>query len=319
MTGFLRVLKTNGHCSIQDLGRKTVQHLGFSASGAADEYAFLSANQLLGNNNNDAALEITFGQLTLLAEKDCTVALTGTDCLATLNNVTIKHWHVVHLSLGDTLVLQQPKQGLHSYLAVFGGIQSKLWLGSRSQTFNERALGFGEPFITKGSLLPLAAHCRQTSAKASSSHSTPNNINKAIPRYQHHQLTLRFIPHPLWAALSKNIQQMFLEQTFIISSDSNRMGYRLNGKGISLSKQDLKDNKLSKPVTYGAIQLPSNHELIVLMKERQTIGGYPVLGSVMQTDLWRLSQMRAGEKINFLPITIEQAQQQLHMFYQRFI
>jgi biotin-dependent carboxylase-like uncharacterized protein len=309
---FLKVLKLNGQCSIQDLGRLHAQHLGFSASGAADEYAFLSANQMLGNKLNSAALEILFGQITLCVQAQCTIAITGANCAATVNDKEISHWQVHSLQAGDILSLSMPKRGLVTYIAVTGGISSKLWLDSHSQTLNEQALGFNEEKITVNSKIacnePHEAMIQTT------------NINQQSPDnfYKHNVLTLRFIPQKLWLDLANEYQQKVLEQDYSISPQSNRMGYRLSHLPKSVLAQITNRKTLSKPVTYGTIQLPENGEPIILMKERQTIGGYPVIGSVVQTDLFRLSQLRPGEKIKLQPTTLTHAQQQLNAFYQRF-
>ena len=312
MTG-LSIEKLTGHRSIQDLGRPGKQHLGFSAGGAADEYGFLSANQLVGNEANMAAIEIMLGQVSFKALSDCKIALTGADCLAELNGQALKHWQLHALRAGDVLTLKQPSSGIYTYLAVTGGIDSQSWLGSRSQTLNEQALGFGQPALQAGSIIPLTSQCFPDSV------AEPPTIHSAsAPEafYQHPKLTLRFMPRSNWYAMTTKKQQDFLGQQYSISADSNRMGYRLQGQPISLSLEEKQG--LSKPVCFGTIQLPDNGCPIVLMKERQTIGGYPTLGTVMQTDLFRLCQMRPGEKVAFTPISVEQAQGQLLSFYRRF-
>ncbi|MFT5756344.1 MAG: biotin-dependent carboxylase-like uncharacterized protein [Alteromonadaceae bacterium] len=310
---FLSVLKLKGQCSIQDLGRLHAQHLGFSASGAADEYAFLSANQMLGNQLNSAALEVIFGQITLRTQTHCTIAITGANCVATINEKAISHWQVHQLQAGDTLSLSMPKRGLITYIAVAGGIKSKLWLDSRSQTLNEQVLGFNEEKITLDSKITCNEKYQPITPTKNIKQQSPDNF------YKHNVLTLRFIPQKLWLDLDNAQQQKVLEQQYTISSKSNRMGYRLSQLPPSTLAHIANRKTLSKPVTYGTIQLPESGEPIILMKERQTIGGYPVLGNVIQTDLFRLSQLKSGEKVILQPTTLIHAQQQLNALYQRFI
>lgn len=306
----LMIKKINGLCTIQDLGRLHAQHLGFSAGGAADEYGFLSANKLLENDSNAAALELTFANIVLLAQADCTIAITGADCQVSINDKPAALWRTLHLHVGDTLLVKTKNTGLHTYIAIAGGINSKVWLNSRAQTLNEITLGFGEPQLAANSKIKLSAKCYQPEL----------NNTIAIPQAQQFYptdgLTLRFIPSTLWQKLPSPVQQQFLKQTYQISPASNRMGYRLLGEALTID--DSQTTTLSKPVTFGAIQLPNDGQPIVLMKERQTIGGYPVLGSVIQTDLFRLSQLRPAKKVTFAPVTVEFAQQQLSSFYQRF-
>jgi biotin-dependent carboxylase-like uncharacterized protein len=350
---FLEIITMNGQASIQDLGRLNAQHLGFSASGAADEFAFLSANQLITNklsikpqhnitktNNkpgNDAAIEITLGQISFKANTACTIAITGADCQAKINNVTINNWQCHQLHAGDMIDFAMPKTQLHSYLTILGGFTCQTaqqpWLGSLAQTVNEMALGFTGEALTLGSKLyfstqnqPLA---EATPAQKTQLESLKANKPTTAPAlfYPQQKLTLRVMPSGLFLQMSGAQQQQFLATEYVISPDSNRMGYRLHVKPRQTSSlspdkkiltQPLRSQcLLSMPVTYGMVQFPDNEQPIILMKERQTMGGYPVLGTVMQTDLFRLSQMRPGGEVAFTLITHPQAQQQLRAFYQK--
>ena len=320
---YLTVIKKNGLCSIQDLGRLSSQHLGFSAGGVADEYAFLFANYLLGNDQNSAQLEITLGQITFKAAQDCTIAITGADCSVYINDNPIKNWQAHQVSANDIIRFGQPKEGLHTYLAITGGIQSQQWLNSQSQTSTENRLSFGATAIVEGSKIELLNTC--FASKEHNQHTAHINYKRQLTPslfYNNIQetLILRFIPQPLFLGLSSKEQDLLCAHLFTISSDSNRMGYRLSTlpEKIITTITNLPKPTLSKPVTFGAIQLPSNNQPIVLMKERQTIGGYPVLGGVIQSDLFKLSQLRPGNKVQFMPTTLNFAQQQLSALYQKF-
>jgi biotin-dependent carboxylase-like uncharacterized protein len=348
---FLEIITMNGQASIQDLGRLNAQHLGFSASGVADEFAFLSANKLITNklgiepvhniakiNNkpaNDAAIEITLGQISFKANATCAIAITGADCQAKINNVAINNWQCHELHAGDIIAFAMPKTQLHSYLTILGGFTCQTaqqpWLGSLAQTVNEIALGFTGEVLMAGSKLyfstrdqPLAeAMPAQTTQLASLKANKPTRAPALF--YPKQTLTLRVMPSRLFLQMSSEQQQQFLATEYVISPDSNRMGYRLNVKPTHTSSPDKKiltqplrsQCLLSMPVTYGMVQFPDNEQPIILMKERQTMGGYPVLGTVMQTDLFRLSQMRPGGEVAFTLITHLQAQQQLRAFYQK--
>jgi biotin-dependent carboxylase-like uncharacterized protein len=309
---YLTIVKLKGAVSIQDLGRNTSQHLGFSGSGAADEYSYSLANKLLNNDLSAAALEVTLGQMSLRANSHCKLVITGADCQSTLEKehrkiIPVPNNQVFTLTKGDVISLSIPKKMLHSYIAISGGFASKKWLNSASQTINEIGLNLGEDTLTIGKTLCFSPSAQQK---------TLDELNSE-PHLFHspEQLTLRFIPSALWLSLTKEKQQILLENTYQISAESNRMGYRLKGDNIFLNSQK---NRLSKPVSYGAIQLPNDGQPIVLMKERQTIGGYPVLGTVIQTDLFRFSQKRPGESIRFVPVSLEQAQAQLLAFRSKF-
>jgi biotin-dependent carboxylase-like uncharacterized protein len=357
---FLEIITMNGQASIQDLGRLNAQHLGFSASGAADEFAFLSANKLITNklginklsikpvhniariNNklaNDAAIEITLGQISFKANTACTVAITGADCQAKINNVTINNWQCHQLHAGDIIAFAMPKTQLHSYLTILGGFTCQTaqqpWLGSLAQTVNEMALGFTGEALRVGSKLYFSTQNRPlakaTPAQQTQLESLKANRPTTAPAlfYPQKKLTLRVMPSRLFLQMSSAQQQQFIATEYVISSDSNRMGYRLQVKPPQTSSPSPSPDKkiltqqlrsqclLSMPVTYGMVQFPDNEQPIILMKERQTMGGYPVLGTVMQTDLFRLSQMRPGGEVAFTLITHPEAQQQLQAFYQK--
>lgn len=317
----LTISKLTGKASFQDLGRNCAQHLGFSGSGAADEYSYLLANQLIGNQLIEnkfsaAAIEVTLGQLSLVANDNCQLVITGADCQAYIQltngkELAIKNNKVFTLFQGDTLNLALPKKQLHSYIAIAGGFSATKFLNSSSQTTNEYTLAFGEAELEVGKPLYFPVHC-------STEMYSDERINKGEAKHNFHQseqLILRFLPSPLWQTLTPHIQQLFLSQYYQISPQSNRMGYRLLGEPLPLKNVS---QTLSKPINYGTIQLPSDGQPIVLMKERQTIGGYPTLGTVIQTDLFRLSQKRPGEKIRFIPAPLEQAQAQLLAFREKF-
>jgi len=343
----LEIITINGRASIQDLGRLNAQHLGFSAGGAADEFAFLSANKLISDKQSAkhqqnshqmankqygcAAIEITLGQISFKANATCLIAITGADCQAQINSIEVNNWQCYQLQAGDILEFSMPKTGLHSYLAILGGFTCQIaqhpWLESFSQTSNEMALGFtGEP-LTVGSKLYFPVQTTPCALVEPVQKRANSPQKKPILFYAREALTLRIMPSRLFLQMSRVQQQRFLAAEYVISPDSNRMGYRL---GVQYSPASTTNEKilsqplrsqclLSMPVTYGMVQLPENEQPIVLMKERQTMGGYPVLGTVMQTDLFRLCQMRPGEKVNFSVISYQQAQQQLQAFYQKLL
>ena len=346
----LEIISLNGQASIQDLGRLNAQHLGFSASGAADEFAFLSANKMIAEQlaphamskdqshqqSRCAAIEITLGQISFEAKATCIVAITGADCQAKINNTVINHWQSFYLQAGDILDLAMPNTGLHSYLAVLGGFTCQQaqqpWLGSYAQTMNEMALGFTGEKLTVGSKLFFTAQTNRLAEPVAEQKNKLLAANKptVLPAqfYSERELTIRMIASSLFLKMGRKQQQRFLSTKYSILPDSNRMGYRLSAQhSTELSTTDTEPLLseplrsgclLSMPVTYGMVQFPENEQPIVLMKERQTMGGYPVLGTIIQTDLFRLSQMRPGEKVNFSLVPSEQAQQQLTAFYQRF-
>ena len=325
-TNNLTLTKIGGLISLQDKGRAHVQHLGFGASGASDEYAYLSANHALGNTLGAATLELfIFTEISFKVNADCTLFISGADSRATVNQLAVSHWKPLFLKQGDELFLHQPRQGKITYIAVQGGFTGKQWLNSVSQNVNEKSLETSAKLIV-GDNIAWTKTSHHKTPKAS-----PNStVHKQRHEYPWHNfysfsaensskntnITLRFIPSALFLSFPLHQQNKLLQQTYSIKPESNRMGYRLSSaKAIDDIKQE---KQLSKPVCFGTIQLPPDGQPIVLMKDRQTIGGYPVLGVVMQTDLFRLSQCHAGDQVTFCFTSLTFAQSQLKAFYDRF-
>lgn len=322
----LRITNLTGQCSMQDLGRNHAQHLGYCASGAADEFAFRWANKLLHNEQNAAALELIFAHIELVIKGNIELVSTGAPSEILLNGKAVKQWQVISVGDGDKLRIAAPKNGLISYLAVKGGFERNRFLASCSQSINERHLENAEATPKAGDMLTVNSPSQLESSVASASCNNTNTAAIAINKqrnisfqrfYQNSPLILRFIASELFLALPENAQRALL-QGYKISATSNRMGYRLEGTAFIPQQIEQHKATLSRPVCFGTIQLPPDGQPIVLMKDRQTIGGYPVLGTVIQTDLFRLSQKRPGETVQFLPVSLAQAQAQLHSFLERF-
>lgn len=343
------IICAQGHLSVQDLGRESALHLGFSISGVADEFAFLSANYLLKNPKNAAVLEITFGQVSLTVNTNTQVVITGANCNATINDKPIKHWQVFELKKDNVLHLSAPPKGVYSYISFSGGIQTPSYLGSKSQLptqlltaknnmlaqLNNKQLVslplgklFNEESIGEKKTIKQTEQIKQPKKQLSFKRIYKNentfaqhvrSINNWQQNYQQSHLTLRFIPQPLWQTLSLKQQASLTQQPYLLTAKSNKMGVRLKGYALSTKVHTkARTITLSKPVTYGCIQIPPDGQPIVLMKDHQTIGGYPVLGYVIKTDLFRLAQMQTNTTVSFKPYSLMQAQTQLQHFYERF-
>lgn len=332
----LKLKKLTGLVTLQDKGRLSAQHLGFSTAGACDENAFLSANQDLQNAENIAALEFfILGKTVIEFTQAAIIILTGADASAHVNDKAVSHWQPLLIKAGDILKLQRPIQGKVTYLSILGGYKLPLWLGSSSQSINEEHINQTLPLLKEGDLIHFAQDAKLEELIkqfAALNNNKKTNLNFPLSDWRRFydwqnksntpHLTIRFIPSPLFFALPLRQQNNFLQQTFTINPQSNRMGYRLIGTESLILNADLtqqKSGKLSKPVTLGTIQIPNDGQPIVLMKDRQTIGGYPVIGSVIQLDLFRLSQCHSETRISFAMTHLNFAQTQLKNFYQRFL
>ena len=288
----LEVTKAGLLALLIDRGRTRHQHMGLTQSGPMDEYAFLWANKLLGNEQNAACIEISFGQFALRALQPCQLAITGANFHARINNHLLDNWQTLQLRTGDELVFEGPKmQGTRAYLAIKGGFDCPTSFGSACTVKREQlgGLNHGEA-LTRGDKLGATVPQIQSSTF---------NISvcpSLIRHYDNHEtIVCRFIPAYQWPLFSKAAQQHFLQQAYRISSQSDRMGFRLSGEKL----QTYNGGIISEGIALGAIQVPPDGQPIILMRDRQTIGGYPKLGTVLSTDLEKIAQAMPGQKIQF--------------------
>lgn len=306
MSGGLRVLNGGILALVQDLGRFGYQHLGLSTGGAADEHAYLWANRLLGNVSGAAAVEICFGGLQLEAEISTRIAMTGADLQPTLNGEPVAGWQTLELQRGDRLAFGYAKQGIRGYLAVQGGFQIEPVFGSVSTVMREQVGGLDGKGgkLQAGDLLPCAAG------------DTSRHFSLA-PRYRpdySQPLTLRVIEGHQRELFPAAELARFYSETYRISPQSDRMGVRLSGPAL----QPLADGIISEGISFGAVQVPKDGQPIILLKDRQTIGGYPKLGTVFALDAFKLAQRQPHTEVRFAPMPLHEAQHKLQQFYRFF-
>lgn len=300
--GLLKINKAQGRVTLQDLGRVGWQHLGVCQSGAADEHAFLWANKLLNNHYNTAALEIMLGQLVCEFTADTVIAITGAKTPAFINHQPIALWQTHRIKAGDTLELKLPSSGLLNYLVVKKGFKVKPVCQSLSQCEREGLGPFNGMPLSVGDYLGLETHVLFNTKTAGFSQINKSVRQDYIPNYNA-PLVLPIYPNinkPYTRAISA-----LLNSTYHVSPASNRMGYRLLAQNYSgeSSLQNcaamLSNKTVSAGVSFGCVQLPPNGEPIVLLKDRQTMGGYPMLGCISQKSAFQLAQRRPGQVIAF--------------------
>lgn len=294
----IEVLRCGALTSVQDLGRFGLRHLGIPQSGALDPLALQQANLLVGNPPGAAVLEIGVGPMTLLFQRSCNVALTGVDFCATLSPPSAPEHRVfpgqaVAVASGARLTLERPAiPGARAYLAISGGIEVPIVLGSRSTDLNAGFGGHQGRALRAGDSL-ASGHPSPASQRPS------GGIRSLVPRP-----LLRALPGPDYALFSQHAQQQFWTQAWRISHQSNRMGLRLDGEPMRLGRAI---NLLSSGVLPGDVQVPPEGLPIVLANDAQTIGGYPRIANVIQADRWQLAQLPAQTAIYFQAVTLEVA------------
>lgn len=287
MTALL-VTKPGPRTTVQDLGRSGYQHQGLSPGGAADLRAYRWANHLLGNPANAACLEITLGGLTATARQPLLLALTGADCGGTVNGRPVPHWGVFLMEAGDSLQLGTPPSGLLTYLAVAGGWQTRVFCGSRSCVSREGLAELG--VLTAGTALPALDIPTDLDINACLRRWVPSQLQKSSAD----EAPLRLIPGPEYHTFSHLDRARFLTGRYTVGHHSDRMAYRLDGPALHSA-----GGITSKGVSCGTVQVPGDGKPMVLLNDRQTIGGYPIIGTVTRLDCGRLAQKRPGEPVGF--------------------
>ncbi|MGK0255613.1 MAG: biotin-dependent carboxylase-like uncharacterized protein [Arcobacteraceae bacterium] len=290
--------------TLQDMGRFSYSNIGVSNSGVMDEYAYMYANKILDNKYGTNALEISFSNVVFKANASTQVVITGAKCEFYINDVLKNIWKSYNIQDGDILKVGRIIEGTRVYLAVSGGFDIEKEFGSNSTTIKERFGGINGDKLNKSDILPF------TSSPAKL---TKRLHDKYIPKYTK-ELTLRVILSSQEENFSQEEKDKFFSSPYIITNDFNRMGCKLHGEEIKSNINGI----ISEGIGFGAIQIPSDGQPIILLKERQTIGGYPKIGSVFSVDCFNLAQAKTNTKIRFVPISIEEAQKKLKSFYLHF-
>ncbi|MDW0358853.1 biotin-dependent carboxyltransferase family protein [Halomonas venusta] len=282
---------------IQDLGRFGVGHLGVTQGGAADWISFRWANWLLGNAPDSAALEIVMGgNLSLVANAEVRLALTGADLGATIDGQPLATNTSFLLRCGQTLIFSQPRRGLRAYLAFPGGLDAPTILGSRACTAREQIGGLrddGRPLQTGDQLT--------WQGSSSGERSLPEGIAPAMPE-KSCQLSMVLGSQASHFA-GRSLYNAF-NQPWTVDNRADRMGIRLTGQPLHCTLSGV----ISEGIPLGAVQIPPDGQPIILMNDRQTIGGYPRLGALTPMACALLAQCVPGTEVRLSPVSASQAQ-----------
>jgi len=297
-----KVLKPGLLTTLQDLGRQGFQHLGITEGGPMDEHAFRWANALLNNPVNACAIEVTYGGLELVASQPTMIAITGGDLGASLNGEPLLNWSTHAVKAGDKIVFRHPVSGLRSYLSVADGFAVKPVLGSCSTVLRETLGGLNGD----GAPIKAGDELRYSPRLPCETRTVPLSD---IPNYRE-DLELGVIPGYQFELFSSLERRRFFGHQYEVTNNIDRMGYRLKGAKITAEQTGI----ISEGIALGAIQIPADGQPIILMRDRQTIGGYPKIGTLTALDVGQLSQRSPGATVRFCIRDISYAQAQRHVF-----
>jgi antagonist of KipI len=300
------VLKPGILDTIQDQGRHGYARWGVNPSGVMDTYASRIANALVGNDLRDAVLEMHFPASSFRFEDDALVAITGADFDATLDGMSIPLWKPVHIRKNSILQFARRRWGSRCYLAVAGGLDLELWLESRSTNLIANAGGYKGRALRKGDRI-LA--CPQSDF-------IPKHIarNTVLPWSVNYHSTyatnqsISFVQGNEWPWLSRTSEASFESTSFSIETKSDRMACYLRHEPMSITRPA---DMISSGVTFGTMQVLPDGQVVVLMADHQTTGGYPRIGHVISAHHPVLAQHSPGEMFTFKKVSVETAEQML--------
>ena len=284
---------------LQDAGRRGHHRIGLTNGGPLDREAFDYCNRLLENPPGSTALEISFGGTHLQAQVDTFICVTGASLPLRINGHEAPDWEVLPVAAGDDIHLDFAERGCRAYLGVAGGFDIPPSFGSTATVMREGIGGLAGDKLHAGDLLPCpaVADCRRLYLP-----------REHRPRY-HDEITVRVIPGYQQQHFNRLQQRRFFSHTYVVSDRCDRMGYRLEGPEIHCDIAGI----LSEGICHGAVQIPADGQPIVLLNDRQTIGGYPKIGSALSLDTERLAQLTPGGRVHFAPITPHGAHNALHL------
>ncbi len=287
--------------SVQDVGRTGFRQFGVSTAGALDPFALRVANLLVGNHEDAAGLEITLGGLQLRFEDERIVAWCGGEFDVQIGSRVLLAGHVAHLQRGDELKFGRAQIGCRAWLAVSGGVNVPIVLGSRSTDLRASFGGLDGGALRDGDILPVGpAPGSPIPATSISSWTAPHDwVSPAKP-----DPTLRFVRGLDWDRFNPSTLQRLTSESFAVSPDSDRMGVRLDGPEL---KREDETDLISEAVAPGTIQVPPSGKPILLLRDCQTIGGYPKIAHVITVDLGVAAQLRAGDRVRFSEVSLQDA------------
>jgi biotin-dependent carboxylase-like uncharacterized protein len=278
----MEILATGPLATIQDLGRPGLAEFGVGTSGAADVPSFTLANRLVGNPEQEAALELTLGGLTARFTGHTVVAVTGAPCPIRLAGRAVDMCGPISVAPGQRLDIGTPTRGLRSYLAVRGGIEVSPVLGSRG---TDQLSGLGPPPVTAGQRLAVGGPPEAYPA-----------VDHAPQRALPDEPELAVTPGPRHDWFRPEALDLLARSRFEVSPQSNRIGLRLRGPALP---RRIERELTPEPLVAGALQVPPDGQPVLFLADHPVTGGYPVIGVVSATDLPLAAQARPGQRLRF--------------------
>ena len=286
--------------TVQDQGRIGYQQFGVSVSGVMDPRSASLANILVGNDEKEAVLECTMMGPQLQFDKANCIAITGGDLMPTLDGKPIPNYTAVKVEAGQVLKFTMPKTGCRAFIAFAGGLDIPEVMGSRSTYMKAKIGGVEGRKLAKGDVIGFRA------PKAELKNMNFRSMaSEFVPRKEY---TVRVVLGPQDDYFTDAGIETFLTQVYSVTAEFDRMGCRLEGAVIQhMDGGDI----ICDGIAFGAIQVPSSGQPIIMLGDRQTTGGYTKIANVISADFRILAQLKQGDKVRFEKVSVKAAQDAL--------
>ncbi len=314
----LRIIRSGLCSTVQDLGRGQYRSLGIPCGGAMDRMSHELANCLVGNSANTATIEMTLTGNEIQFGNDTLIAITGANMEpVVISDGEIRHHVAQHcpvlIAAGCVLRFQVARRGCRCYVAIAGGVDVPVVMGSRSTLLLAGFGGHCGRTLMAGDTLPagmptvagLEIHSRLSGLLLQST-IQPRWFVRPVELPNSEVATLRCVSGAHSSLLTSMSYERLLEAEFRVSSQSDRMGYRLTDQTLELERVK---ELLSEGVVAGTLQLPPDGNPILLMADCAPTGGYPRIGHVISADMSIAAQLRPGQFVRFSMVSLEEAQQ----------
>jgi biotin-dependent carboxylase-like uncharacterized protein len=303
----IRVRQPGLLTTVQDTGRFGEYALGMPPSGAMDVFSYQVGNYLVGNEDGAAGLEMTYLGPELVFTQDAVIAITGAEMPPKINGEEAPTWEVIAVEAGDVLSFDYLRSGARSYLAVAGGIDVPIFMHSRS-TYTLIGLGGLE-----GRALQEGDELEVGEGGDRSERVGMAVDEDKLPTYSR-ETELRVIIGLASYRLTEESMEEFLNTTWTVTPDADRVGYRYRGGELKFVEREQPAGAGADPANVvdfgypiGSIQVPGGVEPIVLMNDAVTGGGYATIGTVISADRDRLAQTKTNDKTRFRSVELDEA------------
>lgn len=297
----IRIEKASASCSLVALPRDGYRRWGIGPGGAMDSFAMTMANALVGNDD-EAMIEVGLSNLVFRCDETMLLAVTGQGYDVLVNDQFASLWKPLVIKANSRIEVRKKPGGMWAYLAIAGGWKADTWLKSKTTNIAAKRGGFNGRSLLRDDELKAE---QKSSIKPGQLFAWGIASRERDKVYAH--TSIRIVPSVEWNWLDDGSKQKIISKKFSITPQSNRMGYRLSGPVLERGQ---KTEMVSSAVDVGMLQLLPSGQLIALMADHQTTGGYPRIGSIIPADLPRFAQLQPGDSFLFEVISHDNAERE---------